>query len=55
MRHWKEVGPPVYMAVAAYLGLGTELKEKGPQAKPSSKVGDDPAKLLAQFPGGMIH
>lgn len=26
--HWKESGPPVYMAVAGYLGLISEKKSK---------------------------
>lgn len=55
--HWEEVGPPVYISVAAYLGLGKKAEVKGPQVKAESKVGEDPAKLFEQFRhmGGMIQ
>lgn len=59
-KHWEETGPPVYMSVAAYLGLGKKVDVKGPQSKPSESspgIGEDPAKLFEMFKhtGGMIQ
>ena len=43
-RHWREFGPPVHMAVAAYLGL---TRPRG-----QALAGDDLAELLSSFSGG---
>lgn len=51
---WEDVGPPVYISVAAYLGL---VKNKG-KKKGSTKgnpVKGDLNELLRKFPGGMIN
>jgi len=45
---WKENGPPVYIAVAGYLGLIKDKKSKAPVGKPASggHKGNDLNELL---------
>jgi hypothetical protein len=47
MRHWSKEGPPVYVAVAAYLGLRQTVREA-----PDLLDGQDLLNLLGAFPGG---
>lgn len=44
-QHWQEYGPPVYMSVAAYIGIGGKGK----------KTKGDIGELMRKFPGGRIN
>jgi hypothetical protein len=47
MRHWRREGPPVYVSVAAYLGL----RQPGVAAG-DVLAGDDLVRFLEAFPAG---
>jgi len=51
--HWEKHGPPVYIAVAGYLGLGVKGKS-GSKAK-TEKPGDLNELLKLAGAGGMIQ
>lgn len=58
--HWAKYGPPVYIAVAAYLGLiSTDDKPKPKSSKPIGHKGEagDLASLhsLLSRTGGVLH
>lgn len=57
--HWQEFGPPVYMAVAAYMGLMKKPKpgSKGGGALRADSPENEAAleELFGSFPGGVIE